>query len=49
MLSVKNDKLEILDVVAVLMELPEHHISMGQVGCYCGHSCSHVYEVEFCK
>ena len=49
MLFQNNEKLELLDVVAILKAIPENHISIGQVGTIVEILSPHVYEVEFCN
>lgn len=42
-----NDKLKILDVVALLKNIPEKNLLMGQVGTIVEELQDNVYEVEF--
>jgi len=38
-----------LDVVAILVDVPENHISIGQVGVVVDVLAEGIYEVEFCN
>lgn len=42
-----NNKLKILDVVALLKDMPEKNLIMGQVGTIVEALTENVYEVEF--
>jgi len=44
-----NNKYKILDVVALLMNIPEKKLVAGQVGTIVEELNGNVYEVEFCN
>jgi len=44
-----NKKYEILDVVALLKEIPEKKLKKGQVGTIVEILGKNVYEIEFCN
>lgn len=43
----KNGKIHLLDVVALTVNLPKHHLRRGQVGTIVETLAPEVYEVEF--
>lgn len=42
-----NESIELLDVVALVQDLPEHQLVRGQVGTVVERPATGVYEVEF--